>query len=184
MFEPAHFFVHGAYAPTSSFILKEFQKRIVGGEMKTRNYLSVILVLSVLMLTIGCGGTDFGPIGAIKGKLTFRSKKVPEGTKVIFMNSEVGHTGFGLTDAEGNYSIEWRREGKTYDGLPVGTYGVMIVAAEFVDVDEMSADEMLEGGPGNTPKRISIPPKYMRVSTSGLEFTINNGENEIDIDVK
>ena len=165
------------------FMLKTFRNE-VGGKMRTRNYMSGLLVLALMLVTIGCGGTDFGPIGSIKGKLTLKSKPVPEGTKVIFMDSEIGHTGFGLTEPDGSYSIEWRREGKTYDGLPVGTYGVMVVAAEFEDVDELSADEMLDGGPSAMPKRISIPPKYMRVTTSGLQYTITEGENEIDIEIK
>ena len=141
------------------------------------------VLLLVVLFTIGCGGTNFGPIGAIKGKLTMNQKTVPEGTKVIFMNSEIGHTGFGITDAEGNYQIEWRREGRTFNGLPVGTYQVMIVPALSADVDEMSADEMLDGGPVAVRAQIVIPRKYLRTTSSGLEYSIVDGDNVIDIDI-
>ncbi len=107
---------------------------------------------------------------------------LPDGTKLIFMQPTNGYAGFGFTDAEGAYNIQWRRSGANYDGLPVGTYQVMLVPAGTADVDEMSADEMLDGGPAPAPKA-SLPIKYLRATTSGLEYTITEGENTIDIDL-
>lgn len=107
---------------------------------------------------------------------------LPEGTKVIFMDSTKGYAGFAFTDASGAYEIEWRREGKTYAGMPVGEYQVMLVPADAADVDELSADEMLDGGP-ETPSKSRIPHRYYRTGTSGLAYTINEGENVIDIDI-
>ena len=82
------------------------------------------------------------------------------------------------------YKIEWRKERRTFDGLPVGTYQVMIVPADHIAVDDLSADEMLDGGANaRINKKSSIPRKYLRAATSGLEYEIQEGENLIDIDL-
>lgn len=143
-----------------------------------------LLVLSVCTIPLmGCG-TNFGPMGSITGKLTMDGAVQPAGTKVLFMHPSSGHAGFGLTDDSGNYRIEWRKEGRTFDGLPVGHYQGMIVPADSVDVEELSADEMLDGGAPSAKATNTIPAKYMRAATSGLEFDIAEGENVIDIDLK
>lgn len=148
--------------------------------MPLRLQLSTLALLCIALLS-GCSN-KFGPMGSISGSLTVNGKAPAEGTKVIFMEPIAGQAGFGLTDAAGAYSIEWRKEGKTYSGLPVGKYQVMLVPAGSIDIDEMSADEMLDGGPPPEEKS-AIPAKYLRVATSGLEYDITEGENQVDISV-
>ena len=129
----------------------------------------------------GCGGHEFGALGSVSGKLTLDGKPLASGTKVIFMQPTQGYSGFGITNAAGEYSIEWRRSGTTYDGLPVGNYQVMLVSAGAVDIDDVSAEDMLAGGPKQSPAKADIPAKYLRTSTSGLTYDIAEGENKIDI---
>lgn len=144
---------------------------------------SAVVLVSVLLFGLtGCGGSKFGPIGSVSGKLTMDGETLPKGTKVIFMHPLEGHAGFSFTDSEGNYAIEWRREGKTFDGLPVGNYQVMLVPAGTVDIDDMTADEMLAGGPPPAPK-MTFPQRFTRGATSGLVFDIVEGENKIDIKI-
>ncbi len=114
-------------------------------------------------------------------KLTLDGKPLPAGTKVIFMEPANGYTGFGITDESGAYRIEWRRSGTTYDGLPVGNYQVMLVPAGAVDIDEVSAEDMLAGGPKPVKPSVAIPPKLLRNTTSGLAYDVSEGENNIDI---
>lgn len=130
----------------------------------------------------GCGGNDFGPMGSVTGKLTLDGETLPAGTKVIFTEPTNGYTGFGITDDAGMYRIEWRRSGETYDGLPVGNYQVMLVPADAVDIDEVSADEMLAGGPARPRGGSSLPPKFLRATTSGLAYDVTEGENVINIE--
>lgn len=138
----------------------------------------------LFMLTIGCGGTDFGDIGQIKGKVTFNGEKLAQGTKVIFMKMDTGYAGFAFTDVEGNYSIEWHRDGKKYDGLPVGTYKVLVEPPGLIDVETLSADEMLDGADNVAVAEIPFDRKYTQTATSGIEFTISAGENTCDIDLQ
>ncbi len=138
----------------------------------------------LIPLILGCGGNEFGPIGSVAGKLTLDGKPLAAGTKVIFMQPTKGYSGFGITNEAGEYRIEWRRSGTTYDGLPVGKYEVMLVSAGAIDIDEVSAEEMLAGGPKKTAAKVDIPAKFLRTTTSGLAFDIVEGENKVDIDAK
>jgi hypothetical protein len=141
----------------------------------------LIVLLFLLASLTGCGGTDFGEIGKIHGTITLRGEKIAKGTKVIFMKMDAGYAGFGFTDDEGKYSIEWHREGKVYDGLPVGTYKVLVEPPGTIDVEAMSADEMLAGVSNEAPPAPAFDKKYTQTSTSGIEFTIKGGDNSCDI---
>lgn len=80
--------------------------------------------------------------------------------------------------------MQWRKSGKTYHGLPVGRYQVMLIPAGGGDVDHLSAEEMLAGGDKQaTAGSQTIPAQYMRAATSGIELTISEGANQFDIDV-
>ena len=145
-----------------------------------------MLTLAGLTLMAGCGGNPFGPLGAISGKLTLDGEAAPTGTKVLYMGPETGHAGYSITKDGGQYDIEWRHSGKTYKGLPVGKYQVMIVSHEADDSDSRSAEEMLAGDKpkASAKPKAKIPPKYSRGNTSGLEYTIQEGPNTIDINIE
>ncbi|QEG20222.1 hypothetical protein [Mariniblastus fucicola] len=142
-----------------------------------------LAILGTLLVMAGCGGKDFGPTGSISGTLSMDEQPLPEGTKLIFMHPSEGHAGFGFTDASGQFSIEWRRGGKNRDSMPVGVYEVMIVESSAVDVEQMSADEMLEGNLPEPTRTTRIPAKYLRASTSGLSYEVKEGENNFDIKI-
>lgn len=140
------------------------------------------MLLLAMFASAGCGGgTDFGDIGQVTGKITYKGDIVTVGTKVIFMKMDKGYAGFAFTDEEGNYRIEWRREGKTYDGLPVGTYKVLVEPPGMIDVEELSAEEMLDGKDNVASPKPQFKKKYTQTATSGLEYTLVAGENTIDI---
>jgi hypothetical protein len=146
----------------------------------------VSFVWCLLLLTSlpGCGGTDFGEIGKISGTVTLNGEKIATGTKVIFMKMDTGYAGFGFTNEDGKYSIEWYREGKVFDGLPIGTYNVLVEPPGTVDVESLSADEMLAGVGNDAAAVPAFDKKYTQTATSGLEFTIVAGDNVCDIPLK
>jgi ABC-type amino acid transport substrate-binding protein len=133
--------------------------------------------------TAGCGGTDFGDIGQINGTVTFNGEKLAQGTKVIFMRMDTGYAGFAFTDVDGNYSIEWHRDGEKYDGLPVGTYKVLVEPPGLLDVESLSADDMLDGADNVAAPKIPFDKKYTQTATSGIEFTIKAGVNTCNIEL-
>ena len=148
------------------------------------NKLQLPLVRLLLLSLTGCGGTDFGPLGSISGNITLNGDAVAEGTQIVFMQAEKGYAGFGKTDADGKYTIEWRREGNYFDGLPVGVYGVMIQPPVIVDVEDLDADQMLDGGGDIPVAEPEFDKKYRQTATSGLTFTIAEGPNTCDINLE
>jgi hypothetical protein len=51
----------------------------------------------------------------------------------------------------------------------------------MVDVEALSADEMLDGGGDVAVPEAVFDKKYRQAATSGIEFTIDAGENTCDI---
>ncbi|WP_339735231.1 hypothetical protein [uncultured Gimesia sp.] len=144
---------------------------------------SLLIVLLGISTSACSKETDFGPMGSVTGKLTMDGKTIDQGTQLLFMKMDAGYAAFGETDAEGNYSITWARDGERKSELPMGSYKVLIQPPRIgKDTEEMSAEEMLEGG-DVAPAKPKFPVKYQQHSTSGLEFTVKEGENQIDIDL-
>lgn len=143
-----------------------------------------LMALCALFVLHGCGGTDFGPMGSVSGKLTMDGKPLDAGTQLLFMQMEKGYAGFAHTDAEGNYSLKWMREDKTWNEMPAGSYKILVQPPEVKNVEELSADQMLAGGDKDlAPAKPVFPKKYQDHNTSGLTFEIKEGENKHDIDL-
>jgi hypothetical protein len=71
-----------------------------------------------------------------------------------------------------------------FDGLPIGTYKVLVEPPGTVDVESLSADEMLAGVSNEAAPEQTFDKKYTQTATSGLEFTIVAGDNVCDIPLK
>lgn len=151
--------------------------------LMSRNVTSLLIVMMGLTLSACAKKNDYGPMGSVTGKLTINGKVIEQGTQLLFMKMDAGYAAFGETDQEGNYSIIWARDGERKSKLPLGTYKVLIQPPRVgKDTEEMSAEEMLEGG-DVAPAKPKFPVKYQQHSTSGLEYTIEEGKNQIDIDL-
>ncbi|MCA9036359.1 MAG: hypothetical protein KDA91_14590 [Planctomycetaceae bacterium] len=133
---------------------------------------------------IGCGGTDFGPMGSVSGRLTMDGQPLAEGTQLLFMQMEKGYAAFARTDAEGNYKLQWMREGKTWDEVPTGMYKILVQPPEVKNVEELDAEAMLAGADQDIqPAAAVFPRKYQQHSTSGLQFDVKEGTNTSDINL-
>ena len=148
-------------------------------------YRSFALVLALTLSAYGCGGTNFGPVGSVKGTLTMDGKPLATGTQLLFMQMEQGYAAFAHTDDAGTYELKWMREGSTRTEVPVGEYKILVQPPEVKDVEELSADEMLDGGAEDIqPAEPDFPKKYQQHSTSGLTFSVKEGANTCDLDLK
>jgi hypothetical protein len=148
-----------------------------------RKSIAVPAILSVIALA-GCGGYDYGPTGQITGRLTMDGKPLPAGHAVTFMEMQKGYLAFGVTDANGDFEVKSWNEGY----MPVGPYKVAIAppAGTAPDTSQYSADELFEhpelmDEPGG---KALFPRKYLSSTTSGLEYTVKEGENHFEIDLK
>lgn len=143
----------------------------------------VILIL-VIGTCLGCGGgTDQyrGPFGRVSGTVTFNDQPVPVGSTVSFIAQQGNFTATAQTDASGQYQLAWQGS----SDIPVGTYIVAITSGGG-DVSEGDYEKMMQlSAEGKLAETSSgIPSTYANPSSSGLTFTVSEGDNKFDIPLK
>lgn len=87
---------------------------------------------------------------------------------------------YAYVDGQGNFEIKTYREG---DGAPPGRYRVMILVASTPTTSSLK--DKPPGEPENpSAQALNIPPgviqKYGNAETSGIEVTIDKGENNLE----
>ncbi|WP_417388441.1 carboxypeptidase-like regulatory domain-containing protein [Gimesia sp.] len=137
--------------------------------------LTPLFLSGALFFFPGCQGTttDFGPTGALSGKVTYKGEPVKEGL-VQFNNPEKGFGGQAVIDEDGTYTVT-----NSSGGLVTGTYQVSVVPPTI----EKSF------GPDTPPSEVlkempNIPQKYHYPKSSGLTVEIKEGENTFDIEMQ
>jgi len=118
---------------------------------------------------VGCGGTYDA---TVSGNVTLDGNVVPRGT-VAFHPTSSGAAGYSPIDPTGSYSIRTGRE----TGLPAGEYQVTVSANEAP-----SAADIAKGGAPPPGKPIT-PMRYRTKETSGLRYTVESGNNEINLEL-
>jgi hypothetical protein len=135
----------------------------------------------------GCGpGVNYGTTGTVAGKLTMEGQPMAAETQVIFMEPEKGYAAIANTDAAGNYKITQWNDGNIKNGaeLPVGKYRVMIQPPASKENSEPTAEELMANPKLQRGAKVEFPERYRQTHTSGLEFEIKQGANDIPIDIK
>jgi hypothetical protein len=132
-----------------------------------------LLVLSALLTAIGCGEPN--PLGrrAVHGSVTFQGKPVDYGG-IQFMPDDLQRgVSSGAMIEGGKYQI------KTSQGLPPGSYKVMISSPDRVE------KEKVEGPPGEerTVARELIPRKYNLETELKLDVPKARGSHEANFNL-
>lgn len=131
----------------------------------TSHKLIAVSAAALLGASVGCSKYD----ASVSGRVTLDGEPLSRGT-VAFVPVEDGPPAYGRIDASSNYIVRTGRE----EGLPSGDYRVTVVANEPPPVEND------RGGPPPAGKPIT-PPWYRSHETSGLEFSVERGSNEIDL---
>lgn len=122
--------------------------------------------LLVPLTLCGCGGTYDS---YVSGVVTLNGENLPRGT-VAFNPQGPGSPAYGRIEDDGKYNIQTGRE----EGLPSGQYQVTVVANEL--------PQMTGHDDGPPPAGKPITPQWYRTTqSSGLNFTVAPGSNEIDL---
>lgn len=132
-------------------------------------FLQLSAISLVTLVLGGCGGTYDS---AVSGTVTLDGNAVPRGT-VAYHPKSAGPTAYSPIAADGSYTIRTGRE----EGLKAGDYLVTVTANE--------APAQLEsktGGPMPPGKSIT-PLWYRSPGSSGLNFTVEPGSNEINLEL-
>jgi hypothetical protein len=152
--------------------------------MSLRTTLSLLAGVSVLVSLPGCSRDPNMPkLGRVHGKVTYKGKPVESGT-VTFnpipgKGGETGQNATGLIESDGTYVMTTFSTG---DGAILGQHVVAVVvrAKGSENQGKPKADSTIDY---SMPK-IVTPSKYASVETSPLVYTVREGDNTFDIELK
>lgn len=137
------------------------------------------LLIFLALFALGCGGGSSGPkLQPVTGNVTFKGKKLP-GALVAFypIETTTGNGGTGKTDADGKYTITYRRGG---EGLPAGKYKVTVSKRIMPDGTEPAKDVQ----PMDSPAKETIPAQYSNEEGTILVKTVSEGGGAIALELK
>jgi len=138
-------------------------------------------VACLCLLVAGCGGDTSKPkVAPVRGTVTQKGKPLTGGD-VMFTPSQgpagaSGHVATGQIGSDGSYSLTTFNTG---DGAVLGTHKVTVVARATADLEKMNKKQ---GGAiaYKLPPSL-VPPKYTRVDSTPLTYTVEDKSNVIDI---
>ncbi len=128
------------------------------------------MIVSLFAASLLAGCSKYG--ATVHGNVRLDGQNLPRG-KVVFSPVEKGPPATGKINADGSYALKVGTE----NSLPAGVYTATVVAHEQADLSKRK-----DGAPPPIPKRLT-PVKYQKVNTSGLSYTVEKGDNQIDIDL-
>jgi hypothetical protein len=131
--------------------------------MQTLRNLCLAIALASL---VGCGG---GAESKVSGMVTLDGVAVGPGTVVFAPLDGTSNPADGAIQMDGSYFLKTSRE----VGLKAGKYRVGVTVLDQPDV-QPGERSMIEA-------KYVTPQKYADPSESGLEYTVEPGENTIDI---
>lgn len=127
----------------------------------------LFFILTTVPLMVSCGGTYDSNV---TGTVTLDGTLLQRGT-VSFKPKQSGPTSYGLIAEDGSYELKTGLE----IGLPAGEYVAVVVANE----PSISKEE----GMLPTPGKPITPPWYRSANTSGLDCSVEPGNNEINLEL-
>jgi hypothetical protein len=139
-----------------------------------RSHCRLAIVLAILACLQGCG-PDHPPTYPVGGKVVFADGKPLTTGGVVLLESVVTEglpvNARGLINADGTFKLTTFDDG---DGAVAGKHRMLVRP-------QRDADDYLKRG--IIPRPI-INPRFERYETSGLEFTVEEGNNEFTVVVE
>jgi hypothetical protein len=120
----------------------------------------VLALIALAAATVGC---DRSGHATVTGNVKRADGSPIVGARVIARDEQTGTSRTGETDSQGAYELG---ESSSADGVPPGNYSVVVLPERL----SLSAER--------GSKRVEIPEKYQKHSTSGLTFSVQTGEEK------
>jgi len=131
--------------------------------------LLILFVLVGILSVFGCSGKK-----PLKGKITFSDDDSPLPVGAVFFETPTYSAG-GNIEKDGTYVVG---SDALKDGLPKGTYAVVIRGAEDITIIHPPG-----GGMPMERRTPLIDRKYQNPDTSGLSFTVDGKTRKFDFQV-
>jgi len=131
--------------------------------------LLISFALVGMIFVFGCSGKK-----PLRGKITFSDDGSPLPVGAIYFETPT-YSASGVIEKDGTYIVG---SDSLRDGLPKGTYSVVIRGA-----DEITVIHPPGGGMPRENRRPLIDSKYQNPDTSGLSFTVDGKTRKFDFQV-
>ncbi len=136
-----------------------------------------LVMAGIVVLSIGCSKAPAGPKKVpAGGKVTYKNVPV-EGATVSFLGDGKIPPAVAITDASGEFVLTTTVSG---DGAVPGAHRVTVtkvIGQPVKSTGSMSMDDAAKAASNPPPKQVSaIPEKYGAVDSSGLQFTVKEGD--------
>jgi hypothetical protein len=155
--------------------------------MRHKAFLRSLLLIASAAFLLGCGDASKPTLGRVSGKVTYNSQPVPKGI-VSFVprggpGAQTGQAATGEIGPDGSYSLTTFEKG---DGAVLGEHTVLVSAREE-DPAIKGHGMPIPDAKGRTnlkPAKSLVPEKYATVTNSPLRYTVHEGDNRHDIELK
>jgi hypothetical protein len=141
--------------------------------LSMRNISLLVAIFTAIALIAGCGDGRLRTI-VVTGTVTFDGEPL-EGASVTFTPQSEGHPAFGITNANGRYTLQTIL-GNPDAGTTPGDYEVAITKLEVLP--PRTEEEEALGLPPPRPRSL-IPERYGATATSGLNAAVRRGESNV-----
>jgi hypothetical protein len=147
----------------------------------------LVLVTTATFL-FGCSGDASKPkLGRVSGKVTYNSQRVTKGIVSFVPSSgpgtETGQSATGEIGPDGSYKLTTFESG---DGAVLGEHKVLIQSREDDPVLKGRGMPIpdAQGNFKTKPPKYLVPQKYETADKTPLRFTVKEGNNSYDIELK
>jgi hypothetical protein len=145
----------------------------------TQSNRTLLLATAVLIFIAGCGKKKVeGPSGTVSGKILYKGNPVPEGCVVVFTPQMGALPATGKIGADGSYKLQF----KGAPDIPVDNYKVSITPPAFEETPQQAMERIQRKE--KQKEYPEVPQKYRRADTSGKKFSVKEGENTYNLDMK
>lgn len=129
----------------------------------------LLCVMGVVLVQSGCGPKNRIETGKVTGKVESQGSPITSG-RVVLSSEEIGVNQSANLTGDGTFQFS--------TPLPKGNYRVYLLPADQGDVPPGLPNEQPSG------KLKNVPDKYQSERTSDLNVTVNQGENNLTLDLK
>ncbi|QDV49847.1 carboxypeptidase-like regulatory domain-containing protein [Gimesia fumaroli] len=141
---------------------------------RSRIPVPLLILTAFLLSTSGCGSSE--PSGTVIGLISANHAPVPGGVRICLMSPQTGYAIATSITENGTFQF-----GKS---IPVGGY-VVFVSEEFGNEEPPDGDFIpRQSGKKNLVglKKL-IPAKYWNEITSNLKIDVQEGKNDVNIEI-
>jgi hypothetical protein len=143
-----------------------------------RDTTQIMLAVSLVVIPTACSSSK--PTAEVQGRVTYKGAPLPEGT-ILFL-AEDRHQDIGSINPDGTYTVKRAPLGRSK--VSVQTLPPLPPPGPAVRAVNEPEKKGVPSGDKSPVRSVPIPARYANTDTSGLTFTVQEGINRYDIELK